>query len=96
MTPTLKWRLTSESGLRWRHWGDRSLVFNPASGDTHLVDLTARTGLACLEAGPKSGEEICQQMLAELELEPETDLRPYVAKLLGHFREVGLVEKAPS
>jgi PqqD family protein of HPr-rel-A system len=72
------------------------LVFNPASGDTHLLDITARTGLAALETGPKSGEEMCQQMLAELELEPGTDLRPYVARLLGHFREVGLVEKAPS
>lgn len=96
MTPTLKWRLTSESGLRWRHWADRSLVFNPVSGDTHMLDITARTGLASLEAGPKSGEEMCQHMLAELGLDPGTDLRLYVARLLGHFRELGLVEKAPS
>jgi PqqD family protein of HPr-rel-A system len=96
MVPNLKWRLTSEAGLRWQHWQDRSLVFNPASGDTHLLDLPARTGLACLEAGPQSGEEMCRQMVVQLELEPETDLQPYVAKLLGRFRELGLVERDPA
>jgi PqqD family protein of HPr-rel-A system len=96
MTPTLKWRLTSESGLRWQHWDDQSLVFNPVSGDTHLLDLVARMGLACLEEGPKSGEEMCQRMIAQLELDADTDLRPYVAKLLGQLRELGLVEGVSS
>jgi len=96
MTPTLKWRLTSEAPLVWQHWSDRSVVFNPASGDTHLLDLAARAGLVCLETGPKSGMEICQEMIKLLELEPATDLRPYVGKLLGHFREIGLVESASS
>ena len=91
-TPTMKWQLTSRTGLRWHDAGEESLVFNPASGDTHLLDLVSSSGLACLEAGPLSGEEICQRMALHLELPPEKDLRPYVSQLLSRLRELGLVE----
>ena len=88
----MKWQLTSASGLRWHDTEEESLIFNPASGDTHLLDLVARSGLACLEKGPLTGEEICQHMAIQLQLNSDEDLRPYVSRLLNRLRGLGLVE----
>lgn len=68
------------------------MVFNPASGDTHLLNLVERTALEEIEAaGRLSFEDLAAKLAERLQLDDITDLETYLLKLLAQFSEVGLI-----
>jgi len=51
------WQSASAGELRFRSWGedDLTVVYNTASGDTHLIDSSDVDILQRLQASPPSG-----------------------------------------
>jgi PqqD family protein of HPr-rel-A system len=60
MDPALvRWRVPG-APLGWRHWDDASewVVFNPASGDLHLVNEPSARVLEVIEREPSTVAEL--------------------------------------
>ena len=75
-----------------RRWGDETVVYNPASGQTHLLDLVSGEGLSCLQDSSLDLGTLCERMAGRLDIENDAELRQYVASLLSQLEELGLVE----
>lgn len=84
-------KLKARDGLVWRNWHDGSVVFNPDSGQTHLLDIVSREGLSCLQETALDVAELRDQLAERLEVERDDELRLYVERLVSKFDELGLL-----
>jgi PqqD family protein of HPr-rel-A system len=91
-----RWRVPADPPPLWRTWGEESLVFNPRSGDTHLLDFAAAAGLRCLEEQPRDMDELLRALAARLEGEMDDQLAEYARRLVVHLQAAGLVERLES
>ncbi len=48
----VRWRIVDGTALRFHSWGSETAVFNPLSGDTHLVESLAAKILISLQEEP--------------------------------------------
>lgn len=85
------WRLPAGAELLWRSWGDEVVVFNSASGQTHLLDALSGAALKELEDYPKTITHLTNQMAEKFELDPET-LSHRLAVICDRFDKLGLAE----
>lgn len=91
----MKWQGIS-AALRWRDWGDESVIFNAATGATHLLNLVDRQVVILLAADRTlTSPEIVQNLAQALEIDADTALEEYVATLLPQLEQVGLIESVP-
>lgn len=54
----LVWRRASDQELLYRGWDQEYVVYNHASGDTHLLDGSAMCLLLQLQTGPLRGSAL--------------------------------------
>jgi len=92
MPPGSGIRAKASTPLVWRRWDDENIVYHPASGQTHLLDLVSGEGLACLQGSFLDFETLCQRLAQRLDIENDAELRRYLEMLLSRFEELGLVE----
>jgi len=89
----MRWTIRQGGQLEWRSWGDDEyLVFDAASGDTHLVNLVTAELLRLLEASALDEQELCVMLAESIQVEDDARLRSSIADLLGYLDRVGLVE----
>jgi PqqD family protein of HPr-rel-A system len=86
------WKVGGEVQLLWRQWDGEYIVFNPASGDTHLLNTLAGQTLQCLERAPCTLATLTESVASELELDANEELRQQLAKLLVQFETLSLIE----
>jgi PqqD family protein of HPr-rel-A system len=86
------YRLTSPGGLLWREWDGETVVFNPASGNTHRLPAAAAEMLRALTARPSTSAELVADLAALLP-EQRDELGTWVSALLDEFERAGLVER---
>ena len=55
-----RFQLVAPEQLHWRHWDDWSLVFQAASGDTHLLNPSAVELLHRLHDTPATAAELAR------------------------------------
>lgn len=89
--PRLKWRVGTESKLLWRRWDDEYVVFNPSSGDTHVLNHVAAEALKRLERSPADAGDLAQHVGLTVKLDPD-DLLEHMEGLVRQFDELGLVQ----
>ncbi len=93
--PRLKWRVMgTESALLWRQWDDEYVVFNPSSGDTHVLNLVAAQALKFLERAEADATDLAEHVGATLNLNADDGLLQHMDQLIDQFDELGLVELA--
>ncbi len=86
------WRVPKDWRLEWRQWGSFHIVFNPASGDTHLLNVISAFVLRSLENEARSVEEL-KALVSRL---PERPGDPAdIDDLVSELDELGLVAAAP-
>ena len=87
------WMVPAEVQLEWRTWGESSVVFNQASGDTHLLDSVAAEVLERLETRSASIDELCERFRELMEPPPDTDhdLSPHIQTLVAKLEDLGLI-----
>lgn len=80
------------AGFLWSEWEDASIVYDPRSGHTQVLNEFARELLALLEDGPKTTSDLC----VEFEKIIETSLDPFtkgkIIETVNGFDTMGLIE----
>jgi PqqD family protein of HPr-rel-A system len=86
------WRLPAGASLLWQSWDeDEVIVFNPASGQTHLLDAFSAVVLRRIEAAPTAMPELQRSLAADLGLE-ESVLSDRLREVCRLFDQLGLAE----
>lgn len=81
--------------LRWRCWDGEYVVFNPLTGDTHLLDVAAGGVLMDIVAGPATTDELVGRAADFLDVDSDPALLAYIKNILQRLDELGLVEPVP-
>ena len=87
--PVAVWRSFS---LSYKSWDDSIVVFNHASGSTHLINPVAAKILFALQNQPLSVAELCHQITADVELDADEEIVQRVEAVLNTLDGLGLVE----
>lgn len=85
------WRISKGARLHWRQWDDEFVVYNAASGDTHVLNIIAAEALRRLH-GLLTLEVLVAQLADAFGIEPDNEFVEYVARSLGHLEQLDLVE----
>jgi PqqD family protein of HPr-rel-A system len=80
------------SQLFWKSWEDGEIVFNVASGNTHLLTPLAAQVLHKLEKLPASSYELAEALAMNTGLKSDENLVMSVEELLANLDELGLIE----
>ncbi len=85
------WRLPAGAELLWQTWDDEVIVFNAASGQTHLLDALSAAALREIEKLPGGNGELALRLAERFELDTDVLLRR-LREVCAHFDALGLVE----
>lgn len=73
-------------------WDNEVVVFNAASGSTHLINPIAAKILALLQSRPSSALEIAGNIAAETEVDADEEVLQRVEAVLETLDHLGLIE----
>ena len=86
------WRLPAGASLLWQSWDeDEVIVFNRASGQTHLLDAFSAAVMRRIEAAPTTLPHLQRYFAADLALE-ESVLSDRLSAVCERFDQLGLAE----
>ncbi len=91
---TMKFR--AQDGLLWRRWDDEYVVYNPASGESHLLDFVSAQGLMQLEKCVASTQQLVHDLGLVLDIPADEELSGYVQQMLTELSELGLTRTVRS
>ncbi len=85
------WRVPDGVNLSWRKLGEETVIFNQASGQTHLLDAFSQWVLRELEQAPAPLAALADRLVREAELDEDLAIRR-LQEVLAEFDKQGLVE----
>ena len=89
------WRLTTpDAPPSIRDWEGDFVVYNPLSGDTHMLDIVSGETLKALSAGAIAEEDLRAHIANFLEVPNDATLLENLRRILAHLDELGLIEPA--
>jgi PqqD family protein of HPr-rel-A system len=88
------WKLGADGRIAWRQWDGDYVVFNPASGDTHLLDIASGEVLVALRGGRASTEELAAHLADLLEIGTGDTVTSATEHILATLTRLGLVDPA--
>ena len=77
-----------------RTWDGEVVVYNPLSGDTHLLDVLTGDLLRVIIAGPATVSALREAAATLLEVPDDDRLGQHVGEALAALDEAGLIEPA--
>lgn len=89
-------KFRAQDGLLWRRWDDEFVVYNPASGESHLLDFVSAHGLKQLEKRVASPEQLVHDLSLVLDIPADDELGGYVQQMLTELSELGLTRSVRS
>jgi PqqD family protein of HPr-rel-A system len=90
------WRIVPDAVLHWRMWDDEYVVFNSASGQTHLLDPVSALLIEQIAHGRDHAGELFMETARLLNLDLTPDLCASFDKMLGELDLLGLIEAVAS
>ena len=87
------WRVPDPPGMRWAHWGAHSAVFNPISGETHLLSALPVEVLSLLGSNPDTCENLAARLAVLCEVANDAEWVGKVRALLNSLEILDLVER---
>ena len=82
--------------LCWSSWdADEHVLYDVASGDTHLLNGIAAAAVRHLGQEPLSGEELVERLCCTHGVEPTLEFTREIERLLDRLDQLGLVERVP-
>src|SRR5437870_13332717 len=82
------WEVLSAGTLRWREWNGEFVVYNPASGLTHHLNLLAGEALLSLEERPASSDELRTRLAEQLGIAQDSPPLQMIEPLIREFDEL--------
>lgn len=89
---SVKWRTPKDRELCRRVWDRAAVVHDPASGETHYLNLMSIVALEQLEESDLSLDELASKMSVYLDVERSSEFDNQVAALIERFDQLGLIE----
>ena len=90
-----RWGLPEDVGLLWKSWDEEVIVFNQASGQTHLLDALSAEVLRELEQRPRTIIDLAALFADRYELDSK-ELGERLTGICRRFDELGLAEPVGS
>ena len=87
-----KWRVARSGPVRWRCWAGDYVVFNPLSGQTHLLDIVTGHVLKFIMCESSSVGELRSEISTFLEVEDDDHLATTISEILIRLDEAELIE----
>ncbi len=87
------WKLNPGCELHWRHWDEGFVLFDAASGRTHLLNPIGAACLQLLALAPTDGPTLWSLLRAECALDAGELPFGELEALLADFGRLGLVER---
>lgn len=76
----------------WETWESEYSLFNPASGETHLLDELNAEVIRRASRRPITAEDLATELAEAIEIENTTGWQQKIAALLAQLEALGLVE----
>jgi PqqD family protein of HPr-rel-A system len=90
------WRIGCNATLHWKIWDDQCLVFNSASGQTHLLDPIAALLVRQVYDHCSNSEQLFQETARLLDVNLTSDVRATFEGILQQLDALGLIETSRS
>lgn len=90
-----RWSVTAGRSFVFRSLAEETLVFDQASGDTHLLDSAAALVLQLLQGVGLSAGELAPRLMAELSLPADPELAEHLLGVFHELAERDLIELLP-
>ncbi|MCP5382877.1 MAG: HPr-rel-A system PqqD family peptide chaperone [Kordiimonadaceae bacterium] len=88
----LVFHVPDNAGLIWSEWEDASIVYDPRSGHTQVLNEFARELLALYEDGPKSLDQLLAEFSKIIDAEPDATTTQNIIETVAGFDNMGLIE----
>lgn len=82
-------RLNSETQLHWQHWNNEYLVFDLATGRTHVLDTFTAGVLLAIEEGASNQAELLAKLGTSMSVDVISDILP---SILGELIKSSLID----
>lgn len=82
-------RLNTETQLHWRHWNNEYLVFDLATGRTHVLDPFTAGVLLTIEAGASNQAEVLAKLGTSMSVDLISETLP---SILGELIKSSLIQ----
>jgi len=86
------WKIPDGARLEWSHFDEESVLFNPLSGQTHLLTVFAIDILEHVLRSSAAGSVLVDHMAVLYQIEPEAGFQEQVLDSLDDLHDLGLVE----
>ena len=83
--------LNSATSLHWRHWDAEYVVFDDASGRTHLLEALTACALLCVEDGAFDTIDLVCKICEHMALSDDA-VSAAIPAILGQLSAASLVE----
>ena len=90
------WQVAEPPLAYIQSWDDESVLYDPRTGETHLLSLFAAALLNLMfsQTGAVSTDELGRSLSAAIELDRGAQFDQAMAESLGQFQALGLIEGA--
>lgn len=82
-------RLNSETQLHWQRWNNEHLVFDLATGRTHVLDTFTAGVLLAIEEGASNQAELLAKLGTSMSVDVISDILP---SILGELIKSSLID----
>lgn len=86
------WRVKPGTGFEWRRWGDECIVYNDATGDTHLFSTVALYILDELSKQPVPIDSLATCLFGGENSKEDMDVIQHLSDVLRDLQTLELVE----
>jgi len=87
------WKIAAAAPLPMRCWDGDYVVYNPSSGDTHVLDIVTGEVLKAIVAGATLRAELRARFAAFLEVPADARLDAQLDVVLAALEGIGLIEQ---
>jgi len=87
-----KWQVAAENELLFRSWDDEFVVYNGATGDTHLLGLIAAQVILKLQQTPADAVNLAEWVAPLQQIEPDDEFVLFIEQILTDFDSLGIIE----
>ena len=87
----IRWRTLNYPALLRETWEDEWFVFNPASGNTHVLNRLAMDILERIDRHSASLPELVRALIDEYRPEEPSRFAAHLEQHLRHLEELGLI-----
>ncbi len=88
---SITWAAPGANGFRWREFDTISVLFDPRSGETHMLDVLSREVLDLISDEPRTSQGVLDAVSSLMPETPEATVKARVDEIVGHFDRIGLI-----